>query len=51
MDTLDLRHKWILEQVSPETPLEAERLKLKLSYFGQIMRRQSSLEKTLMLEK
>ena len=41
----------ILKQISPEYPLEALMLKLKLQYFGYLMRRADSLEKTLMLGK
>ena len=41
----------ILEETSPEYSLEELMLKLKLQYFGSLMRRTNSLEKTLMLEK
>ena len=41
----------ILKEVSPEYSLEGLRLKLKLQYFGHLMRRTDSLEKTLMLGK
>ena len=41
----------ILEEVSPEYSLEGLMLKLKLQYFGHIMRRTDSFEKTLMLGK
>ena len=41
----------ILKEVSPEYSLEGLMLKLKLQYFGQLMRRTDSLEKTLMLGK
>ena len=41
----------ILKEISPEYPLEGLMLKLKLQYFGHLMRRTDSLEKTLMLEK
>ena len=40
----------ILEEISPYS-LEGLMLKLKLQYFGHLMRRTDSLEKTLMLEK
>ena len=40
----------ILKEISPEYPLEGLMLKLKLQYFGHLMRRTESLEKTLMLE-
>ena len=39
----------ILKEVSPECSLEGMMLKLKLQYFGYLMRRVVSLEKTLML--
>ena len=41
----------ILKEISPEYSLEGLMLKLKLQYFGHIMRRVDSLEKTLMLGK
>ena len=40
---------WILKEVSPGISLEGMMLKLKLQYFGNLMRRVDSLEKTLML--
>ena len=39
----------ILKKISPEYSLEGLMLKLKLQYFGHLMRRVDSLEKTLML--
>ena len=39
----------ILEEISPGCSLEGMMLKLKLQYFGYLMRRVDSLEKTLML--
>ena len=39
----------ILKEISPECSLEGLRLKLKLQYFGHLMQRVDSLEKTLML--
>ena len=39
----------ILKEISPGISLEEMRLKLKLQYFGHLMRRADSLEKTLML--
>ena len=39
----------ILKETSPEYSLEGLMLKLKLQYFGHLMRRADSLEKTLML--
>ena len=41
----------ILKEISPEYSLEGLMLKLKLQYFGQLMRRTDSLEKILMLGK
>ena len=41
----------ILKEISPEYSLEGLMLKLKLQYFGHLMRRAESLEKTLMLGK
>ena len=41
----------ILKEISPEYSLEGSVLKLKLQYFGHLMRRANSLEKTLMLGK
>ena len=39
----------ILKEISPGIPLEGLMLKLKLQYFGHLMRRVDSLEKTLKL--
>ena len=55
----DLRGPWtarrsnqsILKEISPEYSLEGLMLKLKLQYFGHLMQRTDSLEKTLMLGK
>ena len=41
----------ILKEISPECSLEELILKLRLQYFGHLMRRANSLEKTLMLGK
>ena len=41
----------ILKEISPEYSLEVLRLKLKLQYFGHLIRRTDSFEKTLMLGK
>ena len=43
--------QFILKEISPECSLEGLILKLKLQYFGHLMRRTDSLEKTLMLGK
>ena len=40
----------ILKEISPGCSLEGMMLKLKLQYFGHLMRRVDSLEETLMLE-
>ena len=42
-------HKSMTREISPGCSLEALTLKLKLQYFGHLMRRTDSLEKTLML--
>ena len=42
-------NKSILKEISPEYSLEGLMLKLKLQYFGHLMRRTDSFEKTLML--
>ena len=55
----DLRVRWtarrsnqsILKEISPEYTLEGLILKLKLQYFGHLMQRTNSLDKTLMLGK
>ena len=41
----------ILKEINPEYSLEGLMLKLKLQYFGHLMQRADSLEKTLMLGK
>ena len=41
----------ILNEINPEYSLEGLMLKLKLQYFGHLMQRTNSLEKTLMLGK
>ena len=41
----------ILKEISPEYSLEGLMLKLKLQFFGHLMRRTDSFEKTLMLGK
>ena len=40
-----------LKEINPEYPLEGPMLMLKLQYFGHLMQRPDSLEKTLMLGK
>ena len=44
-------NQFILKEISPEYSLEGLMLKLKLQYFGHLMRRTDSLEKSLMLGK
>ena len=44
-------NQFILKEISPEYSLEGLMVKLKLQYFGHLMRRTDSLEKTLMLGK
>ena len=44
-------NKSILKVISPEYSLEALKLKLKLQYFGHLMRRADSFKKTLMVGK
>ena len=47
-----LANKYLsLKELSPEYSLEGQMLKLKLQYFGHLIRRADSLEKTLMLGK
>ena len=41
----------ILKEISPQYSLEGVMLKLKLQYFGHLMQRTNSLEKTLMVRK
>ena len=41
----------IIKEINPEYSLEGLKLKLKLQYFGHLMQRADSFEKTLMLEK
>ena len=44
-------HQTILKEISPECSLEGLMLKLKLQYFGHLMQRADSWEKTLILGK
>ena len=44
-------NQYILKKISPECSLEGQMLKLKLQYFGHLMRRADSFEKTLMMGK
>ena len=47
--TLERSNQSIMKEISPGISLEGMMLKLKLQYFGHLMRRADSLEKTLML--
>ena len=49
--TVRVFNQSILKEISPEYTLEGLMLKLKLQYFGHLMRRVDSLEKTLLLGK
>ena len=49
--TVRKSNQFILKEISPEYSLEGPMLKLKLQYFGHLMRRPNSLEKTLILGK
>ena len=49
--TARMSNKSILKEISPDYLLEVLILKLKLQYFGHMMRRTDSFEKTLMLQK
>ena len=46
-----IKNQSILKEINPEYSLEGLMLKLKLQYFGHLMQRADSLEKTLMLGK
>ena len=48
---LDSKNQSILKEINPEYSLEGLMLKLKLQYFGHLMQKGDSLEKTLMLGK
>ena len=49
LDCKEIQPVHSLKEISPECSLEVLMLKLKLQYFGHLMRRVDSLEKTLML--
>jgi len=49
--TARISYQSILKEISPGCPLEGLMLKLKLQYFGHLMQRTDSMEKTLMLGK
>ena len=50
-DCKEIQPVSILKEISPEYPLEGLMLKLKLQYFGHLMQRTDSFEKTLILGK
>ena len=51
LECKELPNQSILKEISPEYSLEGLILKLKLQYFGHLMQRTDSFEKTLMLGK
>ena len=51
MDCKEINQSFFLKESSPRYSLEGLMLKLKLQYFGHLMQRTDSLEKTLMLGK
>ena len=51
LDCKDRSNQSILKEISPGCSLEGLMLKLKLQYFGHLMRRADSFEKTVMLGK
>ena len=51
LDSRERSNQSILKEINPEYSLEGQMLKLKLKYFGHLIRRTDLLEKTLMLEK
>ena len=51
MCTIRRSNRSILKEISPERSLEGMMLKLKLQYFGHLIQRAESFEKTLMLGK
>ena len=50
MDSKEIKPE-ILKEINPEYSLKGQMLKLKLQYFGHLMQKADSLEKTLMLRK
>ena len=49
--TVTISNQWTLKEIGPEYSLEGLMLKLKLQYFGHLMKRINSFEKTLILGK
>ena len=48
-DSKEIKSRRLIQEINPVYSLEGLMLKLKLQYFGHLMRRTDSLEKTLML--
>ena len=51
LDCKEIQSAYIIKEINPEYSLEGLMLKLKLQYFGHLIQRADSLEKTLMLGK
>ena len=51
LDSKEIQPQSVLKEISPEYSVEGLMLKLKLQYFGHLMQRTDSFEKTLMLGK
>ena len=51
LETASRTNLSILKEINPECSLEGKILKLRLQYFGHLMRREDSLEKTVMMGK
>ena len=51
LDSKQIKPKSVLKEMNPQCSLEGLMLKVKLQYFGHLMQRADSLEKTLMLGK
>ena len=51
LDSKEIQPQSVLKEISPEYSVEGLMLKLKLQYFGHLMQRTDSFEKTLMLAK
>ena len=51
LDSKEIQPQSVLKEISPEYSVEGLMLKLKLQYFGHLMQRTDSFEKTLMPEK
>ena len=51
LDCKEIQSAYIIKEINPEYSLEGLMLKLKLQYFGHLIRRADSLENTLMLGK